>query len=153
MPLKVPQMQILQRVLWEFANVRCFASTTAWNDATISFMKLKELFWALSPAIKTWSRVRWSNYGGQLPSRSATLPYRPVLPRVFPVLNKCKDRTFHPCSAASSSKSGPWSAPAQPSPHSITQKASLLRWPNGHPLPSFLMWALNIYKTWVNNAS
>ncbi len=34
-------MQILQRALWEFANVQCFASTTARNDATISFMKLK----------------------------------------------------------------------------------------------------------------
>lgn len=41
MPPKVPQMQILQPALWEFANFRCFAPTTAWNDATISFMKLK----------------------------------------------------------------------------------------------------------------
>lgn len=40
-PLKLPQMQIIQRALWEYANVRCFASTTVRNDATISFMELE----------------------------------------------------------------------------------------------------------------
>lgn len=40
-PLKVPQMQIIQHALWEYANVRCFASTTVRNDATISFMELE----------------------------------------------------------------------------------------------------------------